>query len=123
MMLDRIDQSLLAAKLIIPQSYARMVVPRPHLYHKLDDAANYPLVLISAPAGFGKTTLLSEWLRREHRQPLFSVWVALERNDNDFLRFWSYFIAALEKLDLPIGATIRPLLSSNGEEMWIVLIN
>jgi len=123
MTLDRIDQSLLAAKLAIPQSYARMVVPRSHLYHKLDDAVNYPLVLVSAPAGFGKTTLLSEWLCREHRQPLFSAWVALERNDNDFLRFWSYFIAALEKLDLPIGATIRPLLSSNGEEMWIVLIN
>ena len=123
MTLDRIDQSLLAAKLAIPQSCARMIVPRQHLYYKLDDAASYPLVLISAPAGFGKTTLLSEWLRREHRQPLFSAWVALESNDNDFLRFWSYFVAALEKLDLPIGATIRSLLSSNGEEMWIVLIN
>src|SRR5436189_4433999 len=100
MTLDRIDQSLLAAKLTIPQSYATMVVSRPHLYHKLDDAADYPLILISAPAGFGKTTLISEWLCRQHRQPLFSAWVALERNDNDFLRFWSYFIAALEKLNL-----------------------
>lgn len=123
MTLDRIDQSLLAAKLTIPQSYARMVVPRLHLYHKLDDAADYPLILISAPAGFGKTTLISEWLRRQHRQLLFSAWVALERNDNDFLRFWSYFIATLEKLNFPIGAIIRPLLSSNSEETWTALIN
>ncbi|HEY4032854.1 MAG TPA: hypothetical protein VGL94_02695, partial [Ktedonobacteraceae bacterium] len=123
MTLDRIDQSLLAAKLTIPQSYARMVVPRLHLYHKLDAAADYPLVLISAPAGFGKTTLLSEWLRQQYRQSRCSAWLALEHNDNDFQRFWSYFITALENLNLPIGRFFQSLSHFNEKETWIALIN
>jgi LuxR family transcriptional regulator, maltose regulon positive regulatory protein len=123
MTLDRKDQPLLAAKLTIPQSYDRMVVPRLHLYYKLDDAADYPLGLISAPAGFGKTTLLREWLRQQGRRPLFSAWLALEYNDNDLQRFWSYFIAALGNLNLSISAIFRSLSHSSSEEMWIMLIN
>ena len=123
MMLDRRDRPLLTAKLTIPPSYARIVVPRLHLYHKLDEAADYPFVLISAPAGFGKTTLLSDWLQQPHRQSRLPAWLTLERHDNDFLRFWSYFITALEKLDLPLTAFILPSLSCESEEMWIMLIN
>lgn len=123
MTLDRKDQPLLAAKLTIPQSYDRMIVPRPHLYHKLDDAANYPLILISAPAGFGKTTLLREWLCQPYQQSLFSAWLALEHNDNDLQRFQSYFIAALKNLDLSIRATFQSLAQPINEEIWIMLVN
>jgi ATP/maltotriose-dependent transcriptional regulator MalT len=123
MTLDRKDQPLLAAKLTIPQSYDRMIVPRPHLYRKLDDAANYPLILISAPAGFGKTTLLREWLRQPYRQSLFSAWLALEYNDNDLQRFLSYFMAALENLNLSIHASFQSLSHTINEEMWIMLVN
>lgn len=123
MTLDRKDQPLLAAKLTIPQSYDRMVVPRLHLYHKLDDAVAYPLVLISAPAGFGKTTLLREWLHQQRGQPLFSAWLALEHNDNNLQRFWSYFKTALGNLNLPIGEVIEALSYFSNQDMWIVLIN
>ncbi len=114
---------MLAAKFTMPQSYDRMIVPRPHLYHKLDDAANYPLILISAPAGFGKTTLLREWLRQPCRQPLLSAWLALEHNDNDLSRFRSYLIAALKNLNLSSSATFRSLSDARDEEIWIMLVN
>jgi LuxR family maltose regulon positive regulatory protein len=53
------------------------------------------LTLISAPAGFGKTTLLSEWIpQSEHCVP----WLSLDANDNDPARFWAYVIAALQML-------------------------
>lgn len=55
------------------------------------------LVLVSAPAGFGKTTLLSEWARQSYPQML-TAWVSLDEGDNDPVRFWDYFIAALKAL-------------------------
>jgi LuxR family maltose regulon positive regulatory protein len=62
----------------------------------MNEAVQYPLTLVCGPVGYGKTTLLSEWIpQNEH----CVTWVSLDEGDNDPVRFWSYFIAALQTLD------------------------
>ena len=63
--------------------------------------------LLSGPAGFGKTTLLSESVA-EYQQPV--AWVSLDEADNDPIRFWTYLIAACQSIQREIGESILPLL-------------
>ncbi|OWY67766.1 hypothetical protein B7486_29685 [cyanobacterium TDX16] len=67
------------------------------------------LSLISAPAGSGKTTLLSEWLRQTN---IPSSWLSLDEGDNDPIRFWTYFVAALQQSHPNIGETTLSMLRS-----------
>ncbi len=67
------------------------------------------LTLISAPAGFGKTTLLSEWIPHSER---CVPWLSLDANDNDPARFWAYVIAALQMLQPDLGASALALLEA-----------
>ena len=71
------------------------LVPRPRLIERLDAGLhhNRALLLISAPAGFGKTTLLVDWLRR---QALPAAWLSLDAGDNDPVRFLAYVTAAVQ---------------------------
>jgi len=71
------------------------LVSRPHLVKRLATGLEGPLTLISAPAGFGKTTLFSEW-RAADGASTSVAWLSLDANDNDPLRFWSYVVAALQ---------------------------
>jgi LuxR family maltose regulon positive regulatory protein len=84
---------LLQTKLNVPQ-VRRELVRRPRLTSRLDDAlqAGRKLTLLSAPAGFGKTTLLSEWIGGA--PPV--AWVSLDGRDNDPARFWAYLLTALD---------------------------
>ncbi len=84
-------------------------MPRLRLIARLNEGLTRPLTLISAPAGFGKTTLLSEWIPRSER---CVAWLSLDEGDNDPIRFWIYFIAALQKLKTTLGESILPLLQS-----------
>ena len=68
-----------------------------------------PLTLLSAPAGFGKTTLLTSWL---HSNGTPGAWFSVEPEDNDPVRFFTYFIAALQQLDQHLSARVLPLLQS-----------
>lgn len=77
------------------------VVTRPRLIERLNEALRRKLTLVSASAGFGKTTLLSEWVARCQRP---AAWLSLDAGDNDPARFWSHFIAALQTLAANIGA-------------------
>ncbi|MCI0694344.1 hypothetical protein L0337_20340 [candidate division KSB1 bacterium] len=86
--------SLLATKLYAPQARPNLV-PRPRLIARLNEGLARPLTLVSSPAGFGKITLLSEWIPQSERRV---VWVALDEGDNDPTRFWAYFVAALQGL-------------------------
>jgi LuxR family maltose regulon positive regulatory protein len=124
---------LLSTKLYIPQPRPTLV-PRYRLVERLDDGLRLgrKLTLVSAPAGFGKTTLLSEWLSvnrraspdpgletRHHGQHLDQghapgprvAWVTLDEGDNDPARFWSYVVASLQGIENGVGegmlATIR----------------
>jgi LuxR family maltose regulon positive regulatory protein len=90
------DVPLLTTKLYIPPPRPH-AVPRPRLIQRLEDGLRlgHRLILISAPAGFGKSTLLSEWVAGCDR-PV--AWVSLDEGDNDPVRFLSYFVAALQTL-------------------------
>jgi LuxR family maltose regulon positive regulatory protein len=72
---------------------------------KLGEAMNRQcrLILVSAKAGSGKTTLVSEWLQQQERP---AVWLSLDSNDNEPRRFCSYLVAALQQLDSMIGQTV-----------------
>jgi LuxR family maltose regulon positive regulatory protein len=99
---------LLKTKFYIPPVRPGLV-SRTHLVERLDEGLRLgcKLTLLSAPAGFGKTTLLSEWIAGCGRiEPKVRVaWVSLDEGDNDVVRFWSYAIAALQTLEPAIGQT------------------
>lgn len=99
--------AVLATKLFVPPPRAQ-AIQRHRLTAKLDEGvrAGRKLTLISAPAGFGKTTLLSEWIAAtSRRDPDVRVaWLSLEQSDNDPVRFLTYLIAAFTRADPLIGA-------------------
>jgi LuxR family maltose regulon positive regulatory protein len=97
---------LLATKLYVPRPRTQLV-PRAHLVEQLQQGVERALTLVSAPAGFGKTTLLAQWFA-ESGMPV--AWLSLEAEDNDPTRFLSYLIAALQTLDAQIGTTALTLL-------------
>src|SRR5258706_9032813 len=97
---------LLATKLHRPLPRAQLV-RRPQLAERLTQGVMGPLTLVSAPAGFGKTTLLAQWLA-ESGMPV--AWLSLEPGDNELVRFLSYLIAALQTLDPHLGAVALTLL-------------
>ncbi|NIM92812.1 MAG: hypothetical protein GTO18_03740, partial [Anaerolineales bacterium] len=68
------------------------LVPRPNLIDRLDDGLDRSMTLVSAPPGFGKTTVLSEWFMR---CPIPAAWLSLDEQDNDLVSFLVYFIAAV----------------------------
>ncbi len=93
---------ILTTKLHIPPS--QNLILRPRLYLRLDDALRTRLTLISAPAGFGKTSLLSSWLGQVDRATFSVAWLGLDEADNDPTRFWQYLISALQTVQPQIGA-------------------
>ena len=88
-------EQLLTTKLFIPTTRPELV-SRPRLIEQLNDGLHRKMTLISAPAGFGKTTLVSEWVAT-CEQPV--TWLSLDDGDNDPTRFLTYLIAALQKID------------------------
>src|SRR5918997_601220 len=90
---------ILATKLYVPPPQSR-VVPRPRLTERLNEGLHRKLTLISAPAGFGKTTLLGEWLAGCGRP---AAWLSLDEGDNDPTRFLAYLVAALRTVATDIG--------------------
>src|SRR5262245_40029045 len=86
--------SVLATKLRIPLVRHDMLA-RPRLVERLEEASNRVLVLVSAPPGFGKSTVLADWARRT-AGPV--AWLSLDTGDNDASRFWRYVVAALAQV-------------------------
>src|SRR5512133_4391716 len=85
---------LVATKLGIPPVRADLV-PRERLVQALSRFGSRKLALVSAPAGFGKTTLVATWAQQSG---IPVGWVSLDAGDSDPVRFWSYFVAALRGL-------------------------
>src|SRR6266436_1817465 len=118
---------VLATKLYIPPPRAKVVL-RPRLIERLDEglSSGCKLTLISAPAGFGKTTLVSEWVDNlrftsnalrwdatkesqiEHRV----AWLSLDEGDNDPARFLAYLVAALQTVATTLGEGVSAVLQS-----------
>jgi LuxR family transcriptional regulator, maltose regulon positive regulatory protein len=104
---SKVDQ-LLATKLFIPRTQPELVA-RPRLIKQLKDNLYRKLSLISAPAGFGKTTLASEWVA-QCQQPV--AWVSLDQEDSDPGCFLSYLISALQSVVPDIGKNILGMLET-----------
>ncbi|MCC6457749.1 MAG: hypothetical protein IT328_22530 [Caldilineaceae bacterium] len=104
---------LLSTKLTVPRLRAPLVT-RPSLLARLDEGLDRKLTLLSAPAGFGKTTLVSQWFATRRQDPtgLPRAWVALDAGDNDPVRFWRYLLSACQSLDSALGQGSMALLKS-----------
>jgi LuxR family maltose regulon positive regulatory protein len=114
---------ILATKLYIPPPRPEIVL-RPHLIERLNAGLQHKLTLISAPAGFGKTTLLSEWITSCER-PV--AWLSLDEGDKDTTRFLTYLVATLQTVAPNIGKGVLAALQSPQqpptEPILIALLN
>lgn len=99
---------ILATKLYVPPPRPKVVL-RSRLIERLNKGLQGKLTLISAPAGFGKTTLVSEWIAGCERQV---AWFSLDESDNDPIRFLAYLVAALQKIAANIGEGVLDMLRS-----------
>jgi LuxR family transcriptional regulator, maltose regulon positive regulatory protein len=106
--------ALLETKWYVPRS-RRGLVLRPRLSERLDQGTASKLVLVSAPAGFGKTTLLTEWLTARPGAlagERLAAWLSLDQGDNDPASFWAYVIAALRTVASGVGESALALLDA-----------
>jgi len=97
---------LLATKLYLPRPQADLI-PRPRLAEALGEGMAGALIVVSAPAGFGKTALLADWIRQEGKP---AAWLSLDPADNDPARFWRHAVAALDRVRPGIGERAGSLL-------------
>src|SRR6266700_3528109 len=94
-----------------PPPPARLnMVTRPRLTQRMNTALRGTLTLIVAPAGWGKTTLLSAWHADASPGVLPLAWVSLDEGDNDPIRFWTYVISSLNTLHPGVGETALALM-------------
>ena len=129
-------ENILRTKLFISQ-YSVDNLTRKRLVEKINQGIKNKVTLITAPAGFGKTTLVTEWI---HQAPLPICWYSIDANDNDLIIFVSYMRAALQTLNINLGdlnlsfeqqlgnqeyqTILTPIindLADNGQEIVLVL--
>ena len=110
---------LVDTKLFIP-SVRRSLVARSRLSESLTRGAATRLTLISAPAGFGKTTALAAWLDQADQQRSVA-WLSLEESDRQPASFWTYVVTALNRAAVSVGAGVLPLLQAAQPPMEAVL--
>lgn len=96
------ESLLLETKLYAPR-WRHGQVSRPRLVERLDQGTARKLTLVSAPAGFGKSTLLAEWLAADPAGGRPAAWVSLDESDNDPARFWTYVVTALRRIRPQVG--------------------
>ena len=104
---------LLSTKLALPH-LRHAWMPRESLFTMLDKGLELPLTLLSAPAGFGKTTLVRAWIasRNADQERFDAAWLSLDGGDNDPVRFWHYVVAACQRLDSSVGQSAMERLNA-----------
>ncbi|HNO92974.1 MAG TPA: hypothetical protein PKJ84_02315, partial [Anaerolineales bacterium] len=100
---------VMTTKLRVPPLRTKVVI-RQRLLERLQEGLNHSLTLVSAPAGFGKTTLLSEWLGEVN---LKVAWLSLDDSDHDTIHFITYLVSALQVIDKSIGESVLGALKSH----------
>ena len=120
--------AFLTTKLTVPNPGEKLV-DRSRLLQKLDQslAPDKRLTILSAPAGYGKTVLVSSWIRQqaERRPALGAAWLSLDAGDNDPVRFWSYVAAAFQRQESQIGREALALLGSPADfpqELFLIIL-
>jgi ATP/maltotriose-dependent transcriptional regulator MalT len=111
---------LVMTKLALPPARPTLVA-RPRLIDRLAAGLQRKLTLIAAPAGYGKTTLVSAWHATAPGSAWPLAWLSLDVGDNDPVRFWSYAIAALQTLHDGLGADALAILQSRQAPLTTVL--
>lgn len=117
-----VDGPILATKLHAP-AQRPSTVPRPRLTERLSEQTR--LTLVAAPAGFGKTSILTEWLATGAAGDRVA-WLSLDERDNDPARFWRYLLAAIETVDPGLTVAAAALLaagSASTEAVLATLVN
>jgi LuxR family maltose regulon positive regulatory protein len=115
-----VTSSLLDTKLYAPGRPKRLV-SRPHLTDRVQRGTQSKLTLVSAPAGFGKSTLLAEWLGVASADGSVTAWLSLDPGDNDPVAFWTHVIASLRSVAPTVGAKALTLLESPDRSIEAVL--
>ncbi|MDO8390203.1 MAG: LuxR C-terminal-related transcriptional regulator [Actinomycetota bacterium] len=105
------SSALVTTKLAAPHVRGALV-PRPRLTALMDAGAEATLTLVSAPAGFGKTTVLAAWLTRSSTEPRRAVFVSLDESDSHAASFWLYAVTALNSVAPGLGAGALQLLAA-----------
>ncbi len=119
---------VLATKLHVPHSRPRAVL-RTRLIERLNEGLDRKSTLISAPAGFGKTTLVGEWVgARERFEPkVRAAWLSLDEGDHDLARFLAYLTSAAQTIAPNVGVGLASLLESQhplpSESILTALVN
>jgi LuxR family maltose regulon positive regulatory protein len=116
-------EPLLTTKFYIPKPRDDLI-PRPRLIECLDTGLHGVVTIVSAPAGYGKTTLVSSWAGQTE-YPV--IWLSLDENDNDLTRFLTYLVSTIQQIDTAIGDDVLTALDSTqtpqSEILLTLLIN
>jgi LuxR family maltose regulon positive regulatory protein len=110
----------MATKLYVPK-LRRGLVARPRLLERMGNGAEARLTLVSAPAGFGKTTVLAAWLYEASAEGRCVAWLSLDAADNEPASFWTYVVTALQGAVPGVGASALELLASSPAPTELVL--
>lgn len=113
--------TVLETKLYSPKWRAGLV-SRPRLIERMRQGAGQQLTLVSAPAGFGKTTLLAEWLAQRDNPDTPVAWVSLDRSENDPALFWAYVVRALQKVQPAMGEHALSMLRSSRQPLTAAVL-
>src|SRR5271154_2372354 len=110
---DRDEAGILEGKLY-PATGTRRPLPRPRL-DSLSDVVDggYPVVLVVAPAGYGKSTLMAQWHTQLLERNVPSAWLSLDPDDDDEVRFMRHLVAALHKASAHVGQPVGANLSAD----------
>ena len=107
---------LIQTKLRVPAS-GNSVVPRPELMQQIDRVADRKLAIVSAPTGFGKSTLLTQWAIARQAEGAAVAWFSADAQDNEIGRFLLYLVAALQRADPTCGCSASTSLSGSDNHL------